>query len=90
MDDGSSDGTAEIAQAAGALVIPHGKNKGTGAAVRAALKYAAGNGFDALVLLDGDRATVLTRSCCWMVMGSMIRHRSRSSCGRSRRALRIL
>jgi glycosyltransferase involved in cell wall biosynthesis len=54
VDDGSSDGTAEVARAAGAQVIRHEKNKGKGAAVKAALKYAAGNGFDALVLLDGD------------------------------------
>lgn len=54
IDDGSSDGTTEIAQAAGAQVLRHEKNKGKGAAVRAALRYAAGNGFDALVLLDGD------------------------------------
>jgi glycosyltransferase involved in cell wall biosynthesis len=33
VDDGSSDGTSEIAQAAGALVIEHEKNKGKGAAV---------------------------------------------------------
>ena len=54
VDDGSSDGTAEVAKAAGAQVISHDKNKGKGAAVKAALKYAVENGFDALVLLDGD------------------------------------
>jgi glycosyltransferase involved in cell wall biosynthesis len=36
VDDGSSDGTSEIAQAPGALVIEHEKNKGKGAAVRTA------------------------------------------------------
>jgi glycosyltransferase involved in cell wall biosynthesis len=48
VDDGSSDGTTEVARAAGASDISHDKNKGKGAAVRAALRYAAGNGFDAL------------------------------------------
>ncbi|MGC9445278.1 MAG: glycosyltransferase, partial [Candidatus Methanospirareceae archaeon] len=62
VDDGSSDGTATVAQAAGALVMTHDKNKGKGAAVRAALKYAAGNGFDALVLLDGERVAFMTNS----------------------------
>ena len=38
VDDGTSDGTADVARAAGASVISHEneKNKGTGAAVRAA------------------------------------------------------
>jgi len=31
MDDGSSDGTKEVAQAAGVHVITHEKNKGKGA-----------------------------------------------------------
>jgi len=34
VDDGSSDGTADIARAAGAQVIRHDKNKGKGAAVK--------------------------------------------------------
>ncbi len=54
IDDGSSDGTADVAREAGATVISHEQNKGKGAAVKTALHYAATNGFDALVLLDGD------------------------------------
>lgn len=54
VDDGSSDATTEIAKAAGAQVLRHEKNKGKGAAVKTALRYAAANDFDALVLLDGD------------------------------------
>jgi len=34
VDDGSSDGTADVARAAGAHVITHEKNKGKGAAVK--------------------------------------------------------
>jgi len=54
IDDGSRDGTAAVATAAGATVISHERNKGKGAAVKTALTYAAANRFDALVLLDGD------------------------------------
>ncbi len=54
VDDGSTDATAEIARAAGANVISHEKNEGKGAAIKTALEYVAGNGFDTLVLLDGD------------------------------------
>ena len=54
VDDGSSDGTADVAREAGATVIRHEQNKGKGAAVKTALYYAAANDFDALVLLDGD------------------------------------
>jgi glycosyltransferase involved in cell wall biosynthesis len=54
IDDGSRDGTADVAREAGASVISHEQNKGKGAAVKSALTYAAAHGFDALVLLDGD------------------------------------
>jgi glycosyltransferase involved in cell wall biosynthesis len=54
IDDGSRDGTADVARETGASVISHERNKGKGAAVKSALHYAAANGFDALVLLDGD------------------------------------
>ncbi|MEA2004260.1 MAG: glycosyltransferase [archaeon] len=54
VDDGSTDDTVEVAEAAGAVVVSHGVNKGKGSAVRTSLGYAAEHGFDALVLLDGD------------------------------------
>jgi len=54
IDDGSSDGTADVGREVGATVISHEQNKGKGAAIKTALNYAAANGFDALVLLDGD------------------------------------
>ena len=54
IDDGSRDRTADVARKVGAVVISHEQNKGKGAAVKSALHYAAANGFDALVLLDGD------------------------------------
>ena len=54
IDDGSSDGTADVGREVGATVISHEQNRGKGAAIKTALNYAAANGFDALVLLDGD------------------------------------
>jgi glycosyltransferase involved in cell wall biosynthesis len=54
VDDGSTDRTADVAKAAGALVIRHGKNRGKGVAIRTALEFARMNRVRAAVLLDGD------------------------------------
>jgi glycosyltransferase involved in cell wall biosynthesis len=54
VDDGSTDGTAEIARLAGAVVISHGCNRGYGAAIQSCLAVAKSEGADALVILDGD------------------------------------
>jgi glycosyltransferase involved in cell wall biosynthesis len=54
IDDGSTDKTAIMAEKAGAKVISHGSNKGKGAAVNTAFRYAKNAGCKALVLLDGD------------------------------------
>jgi glucosyl-3-phosphoglycerate synthase len=51
VDDGSSDGTADAAAAAGARVVRLGRRVGKGGAMRAALDAAAG---DILVFLDAD------------------------------------
>ncbi len=51
MDDGSSDGTAECARAAGARVIRRASPHGKGLALRDGLAAARG---DILVFLDGD------------------------------------
>ncbi len=53
MDDGSSDGTAEIARAAGATLVLTGRNGGKGAALAAAYAAARGRG-DIFLLLDAD------------------------------------
>ena len=50
VDDGSTDGTAEIAEAKGALVIRQA-NRGKGAAIRAAIPHADG---DIAVIQDAD------------------------------------
>jgi len=54
VDDGSTDATAEVAEAAGATVVRHGRNQGKTAAVKTAFEQARAIGADALVLLDGD------------------------------------
>ncbi len=54
IDDGSTDETAWIAEAAGAVVIRHERNQGKGAAIKTAFKYVKKAGCNALVLLDGD------------------------------------
>jgi glycosyltransferase involved in cell wall biosynthesis len=54
VDDGSGDRTAHHARLAGATVLQHPQNQGKGAAIATALRYAVANGFDQMVLLDGD------------------------------------
>jgi glycosyltransferase involved in cell wall biosynthesis len=54
VDDGSTDGTAERARAAGAEVIVHPQNLGKGHAVRAGLARVAAEDFTHVLLLDGD------------------------------------
>jgi len=51
VDDGSSDGTAERARAAGARVIVHPYNKGNGAAVKSGIRRAAA---EFILILDAD------------------------------------
>jgi len=54
IDDGSGDGTAEAARAAGALVTTHDTNRGYGKAIRSCFEAAKTNDADILVILDGD------------------------------------
>lgn len=51
VDDGSDDGTGDIAEAAGARVIRHPYNMGNGAAVKSGLRAASG---ERVCLLDAD------------------------------------
>jgi glycosyltransferase involved in cell wall biosynthesis len=51
VDDGSGDGTAEAAAAAGARVVRHPYNKGNGAAVKTGIREARG---EILLLMDAD------------------------------------
>jgi hypothetical protein len=54
VDDGSRDGTAEVAFATGAQVLAHRESRGVGAALRAGLEHARDRGYAAAVYLDGD------------------------------------
>ncbi len=54
VDDGSSDDTAAVAEAAGARVIRQEPNQGKGAALRAGFAAALEDGARAVITLDGD------------------------------------
>ena len=54
VDDGSTDRTVQVAEAAGATVIRHNVNRGAGAATETCFKEARKRGADVLVTLDGD------------------------------------
>ena len=54
VDDGSTDATAEIAEAAGAIVVRHNKNKGKGVALNTGFRYARNLEPDMTITLDAD------------------------------------
>jgi glycosyltransferase involved in cell wall biosynthesis len=54
VDDGCTDTSAEVAVAAGALVVRHECNRGLGVALRTAFQKAKELGADIVVRLDGD------------------------------------
>ncbi len=54
IDDGSSDDTAAVSKAAGALVLTQKPNQGKGAALRAGFRRALDEQFEAVVTLDAD------------------------------------
>ena len=54
VDDGSSDGTAVQAEAAGATILRQRPNWGKGAALRRGFRHALDEGADAVVTLDAD------------------------------------
>ena len=54
VDDGSRDGSGEVARRAGAEVIRHARRRGKGAALRTGIAAARERGAAAVVTLDGD------------------------------------
>lgn len=54
VDDGSSDGTRQVAEGLGATVAHHPCNLGYGRAIQTAIKYARVEGYDHLVTVDAD------------------------------------
>ena len=54
VDDGSKDGTAEVARQAGGLVLGHPRTQGKGAALRTGWNQARRAGFSWALTMDGD------------------------------------
>lgn len=54
VDDGSTDLTASLAEAAGAIVVRHSSNQGKSAALNTGLRHVTQMSADVIVLLDGD------------------------------------
>lgn len=54
VDDGSTDDTADQAQAAGATIIRNWPNQGKGAALRAGFRHALAGDYQAVITLDAD------------------------------------
>lgn len=54
VDDGSVDQTAQLARDAGVSVLSTGRKSGKGNALRQGFGFAVGNGYDAIIALDGD------------------------------------
>jgi len=54
VDDGSTDGTAEVARGLGLQVLRLPLNLGIGGAVQTGYRWARARGYDAVVQLDGD------------------------------------
>ncbi len=54
VDDGSSDGTADLARAEGARVARHAFNLGVGGALQTGFRYAMEHGYDVGVQFDAD------------------------------------
>jgi glycosyltransferase involved in cell wall biosynthesis len=54
VDDGSSDATAEIAEALGAIVIKHPENRGYGAALQTIFNTARDMNVERMVIIDSD------------------------------------
>ncbi len=54
VDDGSDDGTADVAREAGAHVVTHFINRGQGASLKTGIQFALDSGADLIVTYDAD------------------------------------
>lgn len=54
IDDGSTDGSADVARRGGATVLALGQTVGVGAAIREGYRYAVKHGFDVAVVVAGN------------------------------------
>ena len=54
VDDGSDDGTAQVAEEVGATVVRHAENRRKGAALKTGFAWALEHDYEAVVTLDAD------------------------------------
>lgn len=54
VDDGSTDDTAEVAEASGATVVRLAKNQGKGHAMNEGFRFVRNHGYDAVITMDAD------------------------------------
>lgn len=54
IDDGSTDGTADIARANGATILVNGKNLGKGASLIKGFSWCLAQGYEMVITIDGD------------------------------------
>jgi glycosyltransferase involved in cell wall biosynthesis len=54
VDDGSRDGTGDVARSAGAIVLTHEVNRGKGAGLKTAFRWACEHDLEGIVTLDAD------------------------------------
>ena len=95
VDDGSTDGTAGAAAAAGAIVVRHPINLGQGAALQTALEFALSRGAEIIVTFDADgqhRASdingmveALAQNDADFALGSRFLHQESTNASQARR-----
>ena len=92
VDDGSKDGTVEIARGMGLTVIVHQKNTGYGGNQKTCYKYAMDNGYDIVVMIHPDyqydsrviphAVSFIELGICDVILGNRIRTRAEAvACG---------
>ncbi len=99
-DDGSTDDTKKAAEAAGALVISHDRNRGYGAAITSLFDYARASNAESIVTIDGDGQhdanqipkllSVLVQHSVDVVIGSRLLDDSRSVPKYRRHGIKII
>lgn len=99
-DDGSTDGTADIAKKAGAIVISHKTNRGYGAAIISLFEYARESNAEIMITLDGDGQhnpneiplllNTITQHNVDVVIGSRFLNQNTEAPGYRKRGIKII
>jgi len=99
-DDGSTDGTADMAKKAGAIVISHKTNQGYGAAIISLFDYARDNNAEIMITLDGDGQhnpnqiplllNIITQHNVDVVIGSRFLNQNIEAPGYRQRGIKII